>query len=288
MQLKYRNAKGDELDLVNNQNYFVLIGADNLHGVEISYSESDSPYIDGTTVDNARAMPRGILLTFQLVGDVQSGIDRFTGVVKSKQKGTLYETDENGREIVINGVSKVPPYTRVSAACQIQLELYCGQPYWEDVETIIAEIKAAIDLLYFPKNGRPFPVVGVPFGAIDTSPERTLHNDGDAAVGLVISIIATAATRKPRISCSTGTQNGWYMEVDVALAANDELVISTVRGNKYIRLNGSPYVGTTPLLKLLTVVGDDWLQLEQGFNTFNISASNGGVYFNLAYKRRYE
>lgn len=289
MKLIYKNNRGVELDLLNNQDHFVIVGADNLHGVELDFAESASPYIDGTSVDNVRAASRGIVLTFQFVGDVQAGVDLFTSVIKSKQVGYLTETDENGREIRIKGVVKVPPYTRLSDACQIQLELYCGQPYWQDVEAVVNQISATIDLLYLPEDGRGFPPEGVPFGEINVERSRTIVNDGDTSVGMKISIVALDSTSNPRISCSTGTQNGWYMELALDMAAGDEVIISTERGNKYITLNGSQYVGSTPILSLLTVKGDDWLQLEQGENTFNITASDDTLlYFNLEYRRRYE
>lgn len=289
MQLIYKNKKGEILDLLNNQEYFVIIGAENLHGVDLEYSESDSPYIDGTNVDNVRAMPRGIALTFQLCGDVQASLDFFTKYVKSKQIGTLEETDENGRKIKIKGITKVPPYTRLSAACTIQLELYCGQPYWEDLAEIVTEINDTINLLYFPEAGRGFPAGGVPFGAINIHREQTVQNDGDTSVGMEIRIIGEGSTSNPRISCSTGTQNGWYMELAVSVNQGDEIVINTTRGQKDITFNGAREYNGTPLLELLTVVGDDWLQVEQGDNTFNITATNDMlVYFIIEYRRRYE
>lgn len=289
MELIYTNARGETLDLLHNKNKFLLIAADNLHGVELDYTENDSPYMDGSEIDNVRAAPRGIVLTFALTGNVAESIAFFTQTVKSKQIGYLTEIDSRGREIQIKGITRLPPYTRMEAACKIQLALYCGQPYWEDVQEVVSTISATLDLLYLPEEGRGFPVEGVPLGEINVERKRTINNDGDAAVGMAISIVAIDATSKPRISCSTGTQNGWYMELDLEMQANDEVIISTERGNKYITLNGSQYAGDTPLLSLLTVVGNDWLQLEQGENTFNITATNdSGIYFNLYYKRRYE
>ena len=290
MELIYTNAKGETLDLLHNTDKIILAAADNMHGLELDYAESESPYIDGTNIDNVRAAARGIALTFLLTGDIPESIAFFTEVVKSKQVGYLTEIEDNGREIRIQGITRLPPYTRMESSCRIQLELYCGQPYWEDAQTVVATIRETIDLLYFPETGRGFPVEGVPFGAINTDRSQTITNDGDASVGMVISIVATDSTSKPRISCSTGTQNGWYMELDLDMNANDEVVISTERGNKYITLNGSRYTADgTPILSLLTISGDDWLQLEQGENTFNISASDATViYFDLSYKRRYE
>lgn len=291
MKLIYKNIRGETLDLLNNENHFALIGADNLHGVDLEWAENESPYADGTDVDenSVRALPRGIVLTFQLVGDVQESKDLFTSIIKSKQIGYLIETDENGRETEIKGIAKVPPYTRLAAACQIQLELYCGFPYWQDVARIVTEINDVIDLLYLPDIGRGFPAAGVPFGYINLTREQTIKNDGDTAVGMIIHIIAEGAVSNPRISCSTGTQNGWYMELDVDMAQNDEIIINTTKRQKDITYNGARQIGSDPIMNLLTIVGDDWLQLEQGDNTFNISASDDTlVYFTLEYKRCFE
>lgn len=289
MDLIFKNKRGEELDLLNNQDKFVLIGAEGLHGVELDYSESDSPFIDGTFVNNVRASARGIALTFQLIGDVQEALDLFTNVIKSKQVGSLIETDENGREIQITGIVKIPPYTRLSSACTIQLELYCGQPYWEDIKAVIAVISEIIDMLYLPTEGRAIPESGIPFGEINIDLTRTLLNEGDTEVGMTISIVALDNTSRPRISCSTGEQNGWYMELDVDMVQGDEVIIDTHRGQKKVTFNGSQTIGNTPVLSLLTIKGDDWLQLEQGVNTFNITATNDDViYFEIEYKRRYE
>lgn len=289
MDLIFKNKRGEELDLLNNQDKFVLIGAEGLHGVELDYSESDSPFIDGTSVNNVRASARGIALTFQLVGDVQEALNLFTSVIKSKQIGSLIETDENDREIQITGIVKIPPYTRLSSACTIQLELYCGQPYWEDLKAVIAVISEIIDMLYLPTEGRAIPEAGIPFGEINIDLTRTLLNEGDTEVGMTISIVALDNTSNPRISCSTGEQNGWYMELDVDMVQGDEVIIDTHRGQKKVTFNGSQTIGNTPVLSLLTIKGDDWLQLEQGVNTFNITATNDDViYFEIEYRRRYE
>lgn len=291
MKLIYKNIRGETLDLLNNENHFAIIGADNLHGVDLEWAENESPYADGTDVDESsvRALPRGIILTFQLVGDVQESKDLFTSIIKSKQIGYLIETDENGRETEIKGIAKVPPYTRLSAACQIQLELYCGFPYWQDIARIVTEINDVIDLLYLPEIGRGFPASGVPFGYINLKREQTIKNDGDTAVGMIIHIIAEGAVSNPRISCSTGRQNGWYMELDVDMAQNDEIIINTTKRQKDITYNGARQIGGDPIMNLLTIVGDDWLQLEQGDNTFNITASDDTlVYFTIEYKRCFE
>ena len=289
MELIFENKNGQRLDLLNNRKYFKLIAAEGLHGVDVEFSETESAYTDGSTVDNARALPRGIALKFALCGDVAANLDIFHAVVKSKQLGKLIKTEGN-RETKIQGRVTVPPYTRLSNAVAVELQLYCGQPYWEDVEELVGTISEIIDLLYFPEEGRGFPTEGVPFGLINTELSQTITNDGDTAVGLTIVINALGEVKNPRIACSTGEQNGYYMKLNTTLNDGDEVIISTHKSAKTITINGSDYINGVPILSLLEYVGKDWLQLETGANVFNITSDTEGakVYFYIYFSRRWE
>lgn len=294
MDLILTNKNGQTLDLLNNDRYFILSACEGLHGLDTDIATADSPYMDGTIVENVKALPRGISLTFKLVPNVKEAIDFFTSIVKTKQLVTLTET-ENNKTITIKGVATIPPYTRMSALCQIQLDIYCGQPYWEDIKSIIADIALVLPRLYFPYDtGQYFTPVdgtrgGRVFSVVDTSLEKTFINDGDVAVGMNIKIIALGEVSNPTIYCSTGEQNGNYMRLNLTLQNNDEVEINTVKGNKYIKINGSETYEGQPVLSYLEFTGNDWLQLETGANTFNIVAEpSDEVYFSISYKRRWE
>lgn len=295
--LVFKNKNNQLLNLLHNDK-FLLKGAEELHGVDLSYAENESPYIDGSRIDNVRAMPRGILLTFALVGNVNESREYFKSFVKSKQQGSLIETKDDGTEIIINGIAKIPPYTHMERSTTIQLELYCGQPYWEDVEFLIETISEVVDLLYFPVDGIPFgkidvsssEVVGRPFGEISVIKEDTIHNNGDTAVGMTIEIVALSTIKNPKIACSTGEQNGWYMKVNITMQPNDIIEINTTKGSKSITYNGNNTVNGVPVLSLLEFRGKDWLQLETGDNTFNVLSDDDvfDAYFNIFAKRRFE
>lgn len=289
MELIFENQNGQRLDLLNNRKYFKLIAAEGLHGIETDIAETESSYTDGSTVDNVRALPRGIALKFALCGDVAASLDIFHAVVKSKQAGKIYKR-EGDRETKIQGRVTIPPYSRMSNRVTVELQLYCGQPYWEDTEELVGTISELIDLLYFPEAGRGFPEEGVPFGVIGIEQKQTIANDGDTSVGLTIVINALATVVYPRISCSTGTQNGWYMQLNTTLYEGDEVVISTHKGNKSITINGSAWIDGEPILSLLEYSGDDWLQLETGENTFNITSGteSAQIYFYIFFSRRWE
>lgn len=294
MQLLLTNKNGDTLDLLNSRNMFVLKRADAMHGIDTDISTSESPFIDGAQIESVRALPRSIELGFKIVGNVESVINYFTSYVKSKQFVTLEEiTDE--RDITIKGVVTIPPYTRMLQACEINISIYCGQPYWEDAQAIINTLSMYLDLLYFPQEGQYFTPTGRPFGAIDTDVTKTFTNESDTSVGMLIEIVALGEVINPRISCNSGDQVGWYMQLNITLQDTDIVAINTVRGNKYITINGSSTYNGQPILNYLTFNGNDWLQLETGANSFNATAEVNGervpapnVYFNITYKGRYE
>lgn len=291
MQLTLINKNNQVLDLLNNRDKFILSGAEGLHGIETDIGESETAYIDGATIESVKALPRGIELTFTLRGNIKASIDYFTSIVKSKQFVTLREV-EGERDITIKGVATIPPYSRMLQTCKITLTVYCGQPYWEDLNYLVETISEYIDLLYFPVEGQYFTEIGRPFGEIDTDLTKSFENKSDTTVGMLINLVALGEVVNPRISCSTGDQNGWYMQLNLTLKVNDELEINTVKGQKYITINGLDTYEEEPILNYLEWYGEEWLQLETGENTFSVTtsggATNSNLYFNLIYKGRYE
>lgn len=298
MDMILTNKNGQTLDLLNNETHFILVKCDALHGIDTDIATIDSPYLDGAQVEMVRALPRGISMTFKLIPDIRGSIDFFTNVIKSKQFVTLTEK-ENEREIQIKGVATIPPYTRMLSSCEIQLDIYCGQPYWESVNELVGEISKVLALLYFPmETGQYFTETGRVFSAVNMTMERTFENSGDVAVGMNIKIsILQEATTNPAIACSSGEQNGFNMWLDLTLQPNDEVEINTERGNKYIKINGSETYNGQPVLSYLHFEGTDWLQLETGENVFNAGSydesqdkiiPSDSVYFTITYKPRYE
>lgn len=291
MQLTLINKNNQVLDLLNNRDRFILSGAEGLHGIETDIAESETAYMDGATIESVKALPRGIELVFTLRGNIKASIDYFTSIVKSKQYVTLREVDGE-RDITIKGIATIPPYSRMLQTCKITLTVYCGQPYWEDLNYLVETISEYINLLYFPTEGQYFPIAGRPFGAITLDLTKSFENESDTTVGMLINIVALGEVVNPRISCDTGEQSGWYMQLNLTLKANDELEINTVKGQKHIKINGLETYEGEPILEKLEWQGNEWLQLETGKNTFSVTteenATNSNLHFSIIYKGRYE
>ena len=156
---------------------------------------------------------------------------------------------------------------------------------------MIGTISTAIELLNFPEGiGQFFAEEGRPFGVVNQELEKTIENDGDVAVGMIIRLIARGNITNPSIYCSTGEQRGNFMKLNISLKDGDEVEISTVTGNKYIKLNNREiYLGKS-LVSYLEFSGRNWLQLETGLNTFNAKADSGSenIQFLMTFKRRFE
>lgn len=291
MKLTLTNKNNQVLDLLNNRDKFVLSGAEGLHGIETEIAESETAYTDGTTAESVKALPRGIVLTFTLRGNIKASIDYFTSIVKSKQFVTLREV-EGERDITIKGIATIPPYSRMSQNCKIVLTVYCPQPYWEDLTNVIEDISNSLNLLWFPTEGQYFTAAGRPFGTVNTSLTKSFVNKGDTAVGMIINLVALGAVINPRISCDSGEQKGWYMKLNRTLREGDKLEICTEKNNKYITINGLDTYNGEPILNYLEWQGYEWLQLETGENTFSVTtddgATDGNLYFSFIYKGRYE
>ena len=297
IQLEFINAKGLSMNAIYNE-YMTITDCEGLHGVDVEMSSSTSPYFDGDQVDHMRVSPRNITLTYHLHTPIEQSLKYFNSIVKSKQKATLIETKEDGTKISIEGIVTLPPYTRLSDATAVQIQLYCSQPYWQDLNTIIEDIANVINLHYFPfdnevalsnlDGGLAFPEDGVAFGEYDEEGAKVFYNNGDEAVGMVIEIMALQTIVNPRIS-KVSTDEDEYIGAEITLNSGEWVRINTNKGEKHIE------DGNGELFNEVVYSGNDWLQLDPGYNELSISAKNedgetitNGMYFTVRYKQKWQ
>lgn len=294
--LTFINKAKQEMNAIVN-NYMVLTDIEALHGVDNEFSSSTSPYVDGDVINHIHTSPRVISLTYALRTPITDSISYFNSIVKSKQRARLIETKEDGSEIEIEGIVTVPPYSRWSDQVSVQIQLYCSDPYWKDVQQVVTDISSTINMHYFPfeteekllanDGGISFLDDGVVFGEIDTNTTKNIVNAGDVDTGFKVQIVCVGKTAtNPTIS--NVTTNEWLeINTPVPLQAGDYIEISTVRGNKYVK--PSP---NRPDITIANIVysGNDWLQLATGDNELRARSKEGGnsVYFSVFYQRRWQ
>ncbi len=280
MKLEFISKAGLILPLTGNSKFKLS----NVLGITVANADISSTTIasmDGDFVNNVRTMPRDITLELTIEADVENTKRYISQYVKPKQTATLRMT-QNSRTTQISCVVRDIDMPRYTNQATMQISLYCSNPYWEDVDYTIQEIAEALDLHYFtdyPNDMLFFTDEGMPFGEYDMNRTKTFINDGDADVGINISIIALGEVINPAIYNSDGE----YIGVNITLSAGDEVEINTEKGRKTLTLNGDNI-----LSKIMK--GSTWLQLRTGEDEFTINSADGteaNMYFTLTYKRKY-
>lgn len=280
--LDFISARGNLMPLVNNP-YFNLSGCDGLTSTNIALATSTVPSMDGDTVNNLQAQPRSIVLYLEArQGKSVEEVKRYvTSFVKPKLPGAL-RWKQNEREIEITGIVQAVEMPRFSQKCVMQITLYCSAPYWADIDYLNTELSNIVDMHYFPQDmgGLHFTEEGAPFGVYERNYIKSFTNEGDVASGMLITITALSVVTNPVLySIATGQ----FIGIIDTLAAGDEVVISTYKGNKTITKNGENIIDKIK-------PGSTFLQLEVGSNEFMIDSGDDDIsnmYFTLTYKRLY-
>lgn len=289
MKLDFISAGGNRLPLATNE-LFHITNVEGMTTAAASIASSATGDADGDIVNNVRANARQIIIDLRVksgvnVEDAKRAILR---AVKIKQRGTL-EWTQNERTVSISGVVESVDMPRWTNAVTMQISMYCSQPFWEDVDFVVKQISEAIDLHYFTDSDQGmiyFPDDGIPLGEYDTIRTKEFYNDGDVATGLEISIVAYATVTNPIIYDGNGNFFGvGYGDgaKRVQITAGDNIVITTHKGNKDIKLNGTSIL---PKLRPQST----WLQMEAGYNLYTINSEDDSLTnmsFSLIYKQLY-
>lgn len=285
----YKSARGEVLPLTEN-NFFWLIGVDGQTGVASSIYASTIGGVDGDAVNNVQAMPRTLVFYLRIKSgvNVEEAKRNILRIIKPKQRGSVEWTQES-RTVSISGYVEEISMPRWESGVVMTISIHCDQPFWEDVDYTVQHINEYIDLHYFTDSRTDmlyFEDSGIAFGEYDTTRTKTFQNSGDVAIGMEISIVALDTVTNPIIYDENGDFFGCGYgdgEKQIVMKAGDNIVITTHRGGKTVKLNGeSIFTKIKPRSK--------WLQLAAGENTFTVNSDDesfSNMTFSLSYKQRY-
>lgn len=278
MELYIETAFGT-LPLWQNER-FVCTEIDGMTQADVSVASNTVYSMDGDKVTNMQTQPREIVIDLEIKQDAnaQTVLEYVTQTVKLKRDAKLvlrYDLSGAEQSKAITGRVSGIAMPRFTDRVVLQITLYCYQPYWEDAEFIVKYISDILDLHHFQITwSEPLPM-----GVYDITRTRQYINEGDAAVGMVITITAQGDVVNPALY---NNLTGEFIGITDTLKLGDEIVINTIRGQKSITKNGA-----NVLSKLKA--GSTWLQLDVGSNVFLIDADSGAseMYFTLIFKQAY-
>lgn len=151
----------------------------------------------------------------------------------------------------------------------LELNLVAHDPFFYDVSDFGKNIAGIIPSFGFPWTYSPDNPVH--FGYREFSDKTIFENDGDSKVGVKFKIEATGDVANVKVE---NLRTGQFVKVNHRLKQGDILEISTVEGEKYIKLNGKDIFNEIDRLS-------DFFYLDIGDNFLQYSADSGATEMNV-------
>lgn len=235
--------------------------------------------IDGANYNSARVNSRNIvfLLGFlekETIEDIRQESYKYFPIKKRVE--IKIETDNRISETYGYVESNEPNIFSKEEITTISV--ICPDSYLYSSEDQITLFSSVISLFEFPFSNESLSVNLIEISTFDLITMKSIYYTGDAPVGIVIFIHAIGSANDVEI-INVGTSES--IKIDSArlieltgydIQAGDDIIISTVKGNKYAILIRE---GVT--INILNVLDQypDWFELEKGDNVFSYTADSG-------------
>lgn len=239
---------------------------------------------DGSVFNSSRIESRNIVFNLKILASptIEAARQKLYKYFPIKKRIKLqFETDT--RICDIFGYVETNEVVIFSNQVSTQISVICPDPYFysagSDAKTItlFSGVEAAFE---FPFSNESLTLPLLVFGEIRLDQERNIYYNGDSETGLTIYIHALGeATNLTIYNIATSE----FMKIDTVrlttltgfpIIAGDDIIISTIKGGKYISLlRGGSYINILNCLDL----NSTWFQLTKGDNQFGFVAETGGT-----------
>jgi hypothetical protein len=263
---------------------FFIRGIDGLGPTKNIINTSDSLTLDGSYFNTARASARNILLDLGFY----DGFGAESGAVELARLATYrffpikkpieIEIKTDNRVGITTGYLETNEPDIFSPSESTKISLLCPSAYFYSKDTIQTVFSGVTSLFEFPFENPSLTEKLIEFGQIFINTESNVFYNGDVNTGVVIYINCLGSANDITI---INASNGETMAISSAriiemtgsdLVAGDLIVISTIRGSKFIYLvRGGNVIN---ILNALTVSGE-WFRLDRGDNVFTYTADSG-------------
>lgn len=297
--VKATNYLGDSVKMVladPEQSGFAITSIDGLGPCKADIHTTEVATSDGSIYNSARLEKRNIVMTCRFMGiSIEDTRQKSYKYFPIKTKVTLeFETDN--RLAYIEGYVESNEPEIFSKEEETQISIICPDPYFYSAgeegthQTIFSGMEPVFE---FPFENNSLSLKLIEFGTIENKTEETVYYDGDAEIGVKITIHALGSATNISIY-NIGTRESMTIDTDkleamtgYGVIAGDDIIINTVKGSKSITLLRDGI--TTNILNCLNKDAD-WFQLAKGDNIFTYVAATGGnnLQFRIANQIIYE
>lgn len=237
---------------------------------------------DGSMFSSARLSARNIVISIAFHGNDIETLRQKTYKYFPIKKQVELEIVTDNRVSVIKGYVEKNDPTIFSQNEATQISIICPYPYFYKggPDAINSTYFYGVEPVFeFPFSNESLIEPLLEFGSIKQEPVQTIFYDGDSDIGIKIYIKAFGTAKNITIA-NLDTQDIMVINTDKissiigssALIEGDEIEISTVQREKYIRFlrNGKYY-------NILNVLDKNvkWFKLVKGDNLFAFTAEEG-------------
>ena len=218
------------LNTFDNREVRVLL-LENIGTTPTTLGTSYSPYVPGAVITGKHQEARLINLQIHAPNSYRPQMIR---VFATGGEGRLI-VNWGGQKRFIDYVVQESEIVQETIAKRllINITLFCPDVYWNDMDDFGQNIAATVPLINFPNLW--FTDSGLMSCHKMFESSVALENKGDVPIGIKFVI---RASKGPVLNPVIFLSEDVFFRVYVRLEINDELEISTVRREKFVRLNG--------------------------------------------------
>ena len=279
------NNDGGSIILMDQFAPWLLLNCDGIYETQNNVNTSENTMTDGSTYQGSTTAMRNIVMTLvdRPDSDHRQNRSMLYNIFRPKQTGILqYIEDETARQIEYYVESiKIDSVKR---ARQATVSLLCPNPFFSDLADTEVQMASWEGLFEWQHE---FTDQGEAFGARSDTRMQVIENDSAADhIGLTITIEATGAVRNPTVthveqedSITVGTAGNPF-----SMQAGDKIIITTHTNNKHAYLVRD---GDREEINEYLSEDSEFIQLNNGRNTFGYSADSGVSYMTVSISFRY-
>lgn len=284
-QVKVTNHLGESLimELRNPGNTgFFIRGIDGLGPSKSIINVTESPSLDGVFYNSSRVSSRNIVMDLGFM-DNDPGLSIETIRQQTYRyfplkKELVIEIFTDNRNAMTTGYVESNEPLIFSKEESTLISLLCPSAYLYGSEYIESTFTGTTPSFEFPWGNESTSLSLLEMGVITISTTKSVFYTGDESTGVVITVDISGAVNNLTIfNVSNGQQMAINSAKIIALTgsnfvAGDKIIISTIKGNKYIYLirNGV----TINILNALGITAD-WFTIDRGDNVFTYTAASG-------------
>lgn len=291
VQITNHNSESILLDLYHPETSGLAVDSiEGLGPAQADIQSTEVATVDGGIFNHARQQQRNIVFNLIMMFDPTIETSRLK-VYKyfpiKKQIRMLFKTEHRYAEIY-GYVESITPDI-FSNQETVQVSVICPDPNFYELAPSQSIFSGVRSMFEFPFSNESLNENLIVFGDILDDTRATIDYVGDSDTGISITIHALGQAENITI-WNNGTREKIYidtlkiyLQTFIRLDRGDDIIISTVKGNKYVKLlhQGKYY-------NIISCINKDadWFQLTNGENVFTFTAQSGAEYLIVTFNYR--